>query len=110
RRPLIQGGLHQLIYLLPTFRSHKNRGEWGMGRGEWGTRGQGEGETGRQEMSFSVSPCLLVPLSPCLPFPTPYSLVISRSNQAFPVFQSRVTVGTETQSASAVSSRLRPPK
>lgn len=38
------------------------------------------------------------------------SFVISRISQAFAVFQSRVTVGTETPSASAVSSMLNPPK
>lgn len=38
------------------------------------------------------------------------SFVISRISHAFAVFQSRVTVGTETPSASAVSSMLNPPK
>src|SRR5262249_34382988 len=93
RRPSIQRVLHQLIHLLPTFRSHKNRGEWGMGSGEWGIR-----------------KLLLPHPTPDSPFPTPYSFVISLITQAFAVFQPRVPVGTEPPSASAVSSRLRPPK
>src|SRR5262249_48540606 len=59
-----------------------------FGRGNWewrdkGTKGQGEGETRRrriQLLQFRLSPCPLVPPSPCLPTPhSPFHRFFVRS-------------------------------
>jgi hypothetical protein len=49
-------------------------GEWGMGSGEWRTRGTGGGgnmETKNPDLFVSTSPLLPVTSSPCLPVPLP---------------------------------------
>src|SRR5262245_49081051 len=60
-------------------------GEWGVGSGEEdkGTRRRGDkGRSGRGKY-LMPSPCLLVPLSPCLhsPLPTPHSLLTIFRNE-----------------------------
>src|SRR5262245_59806662 len=63
-----------------TLRARQAAVIWGVGNGGKKTRRQGDKETRRRKILVPLSPCPLVPPSPCLPPHSPFFISYARNS------------------------------